>query len=85
MSWKTLLIWIRKIKEIFKTGLIGDLMENSNRQKDLVKNAKVIRMIKKVDFSLYPFKLTIRRIAIYDKFDKINVKNKQVNIRLHKK
>jgi len=60
-------------------------MESSHRQKDLVRNAKVKRVIKKIDFSIKPFKLRIRKIVVYDDFDKINLKNKQIELLLDKR
>ncbi len=84
MYWKLLLTWLTRFKNFFKTGIIHDFMESSHRQKDLVKNAKVKRRVTKIDFSLKPFKLRIKKIVIYDDFDKIGVKNKQIDIVLDK-
>jgi len=82
MYWKLLVTWLTRFKNLFKTGIIFDFMESSHRQKDLVKNAKVKRVIKKVDFSLKPLRLTIKRVIIYDDFEHVNIKNKQIEISL---
>lgn len=84
MYWKLLLTWLTRFRNFFKTGIIHDFMESSHRQRDLIKNAKVKRVIKKVDFSLRPLKLRIRKVVIYDDFDKISLKNKQIDITLDK-
>lgn len=85
MYWKLLLTWVTRLKGFFKTGIIHDFMESSHRQKDLVKNAKIQKRVTEIDFSMRPFKLTIRKVIIYEDFDKIGVKNKQVEILLEKK
>lgn len=85
MYWKLLLTWITRFKGFFKTGIIHDFMESSHRQKELIKNAKIKRRVTKIDFSMKPFKLTIRKVVIYDDFDKIGVKNKQIDIMLDKR
>lgn len=84
MYWKLLLTWVTRFKNFFKTGIIIDFMESSHRQKDLIKNAKVKRVIKEIDFSLKPLRLTIKRITVYDDFDKISIENKQIKISLKK-
>lgn len=84
MSWKLLLTWITRFKSFFKTGIIHDFMESSHRQKELIKNAKVKRKVTKVDFTLKPFNLKIRKVVIYDDFEKIRLKNKQIDIVLDK-
>jgi len=84
MYWKLLLTWVTRFKNFFKTGIITDFMESSHRQKDLVKNAKVKRVVKLIEFSLKPLRLTIKRITVYDDFDKIGVENKQIKISLEK-
>ena len=85
MAWTLLLSWITRFRNFFKTGIIFDKMESSHRQKDLVKNAKIKRVVKKIDFSLRPFKLRIRKVIVYDDFDKIGVRNKQIDITLDKR
>lgn len=85
MYWKLLLTWVTRFKNFFKTGIIIDFMESSHRQKDLIKNAKVKRVIKEIDFSLRPLRLTIKRITVYDDFDKISIENKQIKISMKKK
>lgn len=85
MAWTLLLTWITRFRDFFKTGIIFDKMESSHRQKDLVKNAKIKRVVKKIDFSLGPFKLRIRKVIVYDDFDMIGVKNKQIDITLDKR
>jgi hypothetical protein len=84
MYWKLILTWLSRFKNLFKTGIITDFMESSHRQKDLVKNAKIVRVVKKVDFSLKPLRLTISKVYIYDDFEKISIKNKQIEIKLDK-
>ncbi len=84
MYWKLILSWVTRFKNFFKTGIIIDFMESSHRQKDLIKNAKVKRVIKQIEFSLKPLRLTIKRITVYDDFDKISVENKQIKISLKK-
>ena len=85
MAWKLFATWLLRLKNFFRTGIIHDFMESSHRQKDLVKNAKIKRRITKIDFSMKPFKLRITKVIIYDDFDKIGVKNKQIEILLDKK
>lgn len=85
MAWKLFATWLLRFKNFFKTGIIHDMMESSHRQKDLVKNAKVKRVVKKIDFSLRPFKLRIRKVIVYDDFDKIRLKNKQIDLLFDKK
>ncbi len=84
MYWKLFLTWITRIKIFFKKGIIYDFMESSHRQKDLVKNAKIKRRVTKIDFSFKPFNLKVRKIVIYDDFDKIGISNKQIDIILNK-
>ena len=45
MYWKLILTWLTRFKNFFKTGIIYDFMESSHRQKDLVKNAKIKRIV----------------------------------------
>lgn len=85
MYWKLLLTWITRFKSFFKTGIIHDFMESSHRQKDLIKNAKVKRKVTKVDFTLKPFNLKVRKVVIYDDYDRIRFKNKQMDLALEKK
>lgn len=84
MYWKLLLTWFTRFKNFFKTGIIYDFMESSHRQKELIKNAKVKRRVTKVDFTLKPFNLKVRKVIVYDDFDKIGIKNKQIEILLDK-
>ena len=84
MYWKLFATWLLRFKNFFKTGIIYDFMESSHRQKDLIKNAKVKRRITKIDFTFKPFNLKIRKIVIYDDFDKIRFKNKQIDLMLDK-
>lgn len=84
MYWKLLLTWLTRFKNFFKKGIIYDYMESSHRQKDLIKNAKVVKKITKIDFSLRPLRLEIEKVIIYDDFDKIKLKNKQIDILLDK-
>lgn len=74
-----------EIKEVITNLITIKTMDNSSNDKRLIHGAKIKRMIKKVDFSLFPFTLTIKKIAIYDKFDKVEVSNKQITIKLNKK
>lgn len=85
MAWKLLLTWITRFRNFFRTGIIHDFMESSHRQKELVRNAKIKRVVKEIDFSLRPFKLRIRKVIVYDDFDKIVVRNKQIDITLDRK
>lgn len=85
MAWKLFATWLLRFKNFFRTGIIHDFMESSHRQKDLVKNAKIKRVVKKIDFSLRPFKLRIRKVIVYDDFDRIGVKNKQIDITLDRR
>jgi len=84
MYWKLFVTWLLRFKNFFKTGIIYDFMESSHRQKDLIKNVKVKRRITKIDFTFKPFNLRIRKIVIYDDFDKIRFKNKQIDLMLDK-
>ncbi len=85
MAWTLLLTWIMRFRNFFKTGVIFDKMESSHRQKDLVKNAKLVKRVTKIDFTLKPFNLKIRKVIVYDDFDKIKLKNKQIDITLDKR
>ena len=84
MYWKLILTWITRFKNFFKTGIIYDFMESSHRQKELIKNAKVKRRVTKIDFTFKPFNLKIRKVVIYDDYDSIRFKNKQMDLVLDK-
>lgn len=77
---KILFAWISSFKSRFKKGFLLDIRESSHRQKDLVRNAKIIKETKRIEVSLKPLRIKIVRVRIYDKYNKIDVNNKNVKI-----
>lgn len=77
---KIIWAWFSSLKSRFKTGEMLDIRESSHRQRDLVRNAKVIRETKEIKISFKPFRLKINRVRIYDSYNKVGVNNKNVKI-----
>ncbi len=77
---KIFFAWLSTFKSRFKRGLLLDIRESSHRHKDLVRNAKIIRETKRIEISLRPLSIKIVRVRIYDKYNKVDVNNKNVKI-----
>ncbi len=82
---KIIWAWLLSLKSKFQEGQILELRESSHRQRDLVRNAKMVKETKKIRISFSPFSVEIDRVRIYDKFDKVNVDNKNVSIIMENK